>query len=104
MNQNTTQRPGARLVWTAGWNQHGYLPETEPAQFSTADEALDYLADRLEEFSEEDHLSPAQAEELANAAAACEAQKGAGEAWSTDADGWAFWVESVAVLNEEGDR
>ncbi|MCX4025615.1 hypothetical protein H0A36_30035 [Endozoicomonas sp. SM1973] len=33
--------------YIAGWNVPGYLPEVEPATFSTHSEALDYIKDEI---------------------------------------------------------
>lgn len=35
------------IVWTAGHNMPGYLPESEPVTFETRKEALDYTVDEL---------------------------------------------------------
>lgn len=37
----------AVLPYTAGWNMPGYLPDSEPVAFQTADEAREYLADEM---------------------------------------------------------
>ena len=34
-------------MFVAGWNMPGYLPEMEPGEFDTADEARDFLVDEI---------------------------------------------------------
>ncbi|WP_163831995.1 hypothetical protein [Spartinivicinus ruber] len=36
-------------TYLAGWNVPGYLPEVEPATFSTHSEALDYIKDEIKQ-------------------------------------------------------
>lgn len=46
--------------YTAGWNNPGYLPESEPAHFDTFDEAVRYLVDTVERFWDEDYAEDAR--------------------------------------------
>jgi hypothetical protein len=42
------------MTYTAGWNQPGYLPESDPEAFETLDDAAAYLVDTLARFLDED--------------------------------------------------
>lgn len=43
--------------FTAGWNQPGYLPDTEPETFATFEEAVGYLKETYERWADEDGSS-----------------------------------------------
>lgn len=38
--------------WLAGWNMPGYLPETEPVEFDSREDALNYLFAEAERWAE----------------------------------------------------
>jgi hypothetical protein len=40
--------------FVAGWNMPGYMPDSEPAEFDDADDALEYLKDTAKQFAEQD--------------------------------------------------
>lgn len=42
-------------VWIAGYNMPGYMPDNEPAEFETFDEAKRYIIGMMKEFEEQDY-------------------------------------------------
>jgi len=40
-------------LFCAGWNMHGYLPDSEPALFTDADDALEYIKHEIAELDPE---------------------------------------------------
>ena len=46
------------VLYIAGWNTPGYLPESEPAVFETQGEAIGYLSDTVDRFWDEDYYDP----------------------------------------------
>ena len=42
------------MTYIAGWNMPGYMPESEPEEFDTAREAVQYLLDTVERFWDSD--------------------------------------------------
>jgi hypothetical protein len=38
----------AKRKYVAGWNQPGYLPESEPKEFDTFEDAREFIADELD--------------------------------------------------------
>jgi hypothetical protein len=41
-------------MWVAGWNMPGYLPENDPAEFKTWEEARSYLMSELNTVSDQE--------------------------------------------------
>ena len=81
--------------YTAGFNQPGYLPDSDPYEFDDFGEAQDYIIDELENAA--DIASNA---DDPDAEAECEAAKEEadqwraedGKHWNTYADGYAYWI------------
>ena len=44
----------ADVLYVAGWNTPGYLPESEPMIFDNETDAIRYLSDTIERFWDED--------------------------------------------------
>lgn len=42
--------------YVAGWNMPGYMPDMDPAEFETADEALEFIHASIEEGIEQEEL------------------------------------------------
>ena len=43
------------VLYIAGWNMPGYLPETDPAIFDNETDAIRYLTDAVDRFWDEDY-------------------------------------------------
>lgn len=41
-----------RMLYVAGWNMPGYMPDSEPARFQTWEDARDYLAEEMDRAAE----------------------------------------------------
>lgn len=41
------------MTWMAGWNMPGYLPETDPVEFDTWEDARSYIAETLEHWEDD---------------------------------------------------
>lgn len=82
------------MKYVAGYNQPGYLPETEPEEFDTWDEAWRYIISVIKDA--EDDAGDADDEELAEDLAAFAEDvnlESRGEPFSTlGPDGYAYWV------------
>lgn len=57
MEEYAERYPGAckacKPKFVAGWNMPGYLPDAEPVEFDDAEDALEYVRDRMREDAEE---------------------------------------------------
>ena len=79
--------------YVAGYNMPGYLPDSDPAGFDSADDARSYLADEMRCFADQaadDEESQREAAELREAADALDASKGT-EYGQTIA-GYHYWI------------
>jgi hypothetical protein len=74
----------------AGFNQPGYLPDNDPEEFDTFEEARDYLADELDRAADD----ATEGGDLADALeeSADEIREETGPFSYLAADGYAYWV------------
>lgn len=84
------------IAWVAGWNNPGYLPEMEPEEFETQEEAVRFLIEEAkcrEDMAAEDE-NEERAEAWCHFAEDLNAQISAAgnELSETAPDGQAFWV------------
>lgn len=82
-----------RDLWSAGWNMPGYMPDSDPAIFTSDDAAREYIAGEMSRFA--DHYfetDPAAANDLETAAETC--RKGKGEFGETIGQ-YHYWVTKV---------
>jgi hypothetical protein len=74
-------------TYVAGWNQPGYLPESEPEEFATFTEARNYLLDTVDRWLDEDweeaDVDSPTAEDIVSVL---------GYGWYKD---YALWVEEI---------
>lgn len=79
-------------MFIAGWNQPGYLPESDPEEFDTFDEAKRYIIDEIKRA--EDDAGDSDDEELAeDLCALAEDINLESDPFSVLApDGFAYWV------------
>ena len=79
----------SRAPFFAGWNLPGCLPDSEPGQFQTADDAREYLADEIvryrDEIEDDEKQSELDALEL-------EILKSDAEELTGHAGGFAWWI------------
>lgn len=54
------------VLYIAGWNTPGYLPEVEPAIFDNNTRAIHYLANAVDRFWDEDYLGDESREAIDN--------------------------------------
>ena len=83
-----------RKPWIAGWNLPGYMPDNEPAGFSTWNDARDYISEELREYAdlfEEDNHNAIieEADALDNLDDAHNA------AWGVNAGQFYWWIEAA---------
>lgn len=89
------------LVFAAGWNTPGYLPDAEPEVFATYVEAIRYLANTVERFWDEDATSFSGAEadrRWLDVHAALHNVRAGGQTFAALGGGYVFWVQPQAVL------
>lgn len=85
--------------WIAGWNQPGCLPDSEPADFATRLDAVDYMQEELDRIADslygEDR--DGEAEEFSSSAAFLRGSDAQVDGdWScTMPDGYVYFIESV---------
>lgn len=82
----------SRKPWAAGWNMPGYMPDSEPAQFETFDDARDYISEEMRRAA--DGISSEgdeEAAELEGAAARWEAIETEGEQGETVGN-YHYWI------------
>ena len=96
------------IVWSAGHNMPGYLPEGDPVAFETRPEAMAYTVGELRRVAEdfypsEDMQALAFAAEYEAAADSLEGRDAEGGDWyETFEDGRiAYWFESVDLPEDE---
>jgi len=97
----TQARKAATIMFIAGWNMPGYLPDSDPVEFETRDEAVSYLSDTIERFWDDEYQAAydddihAELEEIANrwtgVAEALNYQDGS----VTGDDSLVFWIERI---------
>ena len=93
------------IIWTAGHNMPGYLPEGDVVAFETREEALSYTVDELERAG--DHLAETDviaAQEYGEAAIWLESHDADvdGDWHDTFEDGRiAYWFQAQDVTDEE---
>ena len=75
--------------WIAGYNMAGYMPETDPVECDSQDEAKRYIIWVIKEIFEEGGSSEAEAEDFCAFAEEVNLQSGE---FSQTCRGWAFWV------------
>lgn len=96
-----------RIVFCAGYNMPGYVPESEPAQFDSFEEARDYILDELafELAGEEDRLAcDVPADERRDCIAymqqleeTIESTRSLRTPFTLNVGKWAYWVEQATV-------
>lgn len=85
--------------WSAGWNQPGYLPESDPAEFDDYTDAVSYLVDEIRERADdaEDTEMGGERDKFLNAAQDLEwwteHEIDEPEDVSVSAWGWVFWIQ-----------
>lgn len=95
------------IVWSAGHNMPGYLPEGDPVAFRTRKEALDYTIEELRrgaeaDYQDEDDAAWAEEYELAAESLAGRDADVDGDWYETFEGGRiAFWFESVDLPEDE---
>lgn len=75
-------------MYVAGWNQPGYLPDDEVAEFDTFDEAKRYIIGEIEYMSE-DAETEEDSETYSSIAEDVNLESGP---FSIMVGDWAFWV------------
>lgn len=80
-------------MWTAGWNQPGYLPSTDVAEFDDFDDAKRYIIDEMlrhaDEVDDED-----TAEDLTNDAEDINLESAHPFVYGPY-DGYIYWVDEI---------
>lgn len=84
-------------IYSAGWNMPGCLPESDPAVFTDADDALEYIKNQARESVDQDFDSDDMTEETAEALTA------EVDAWTADKSGefgaifrnTSYWVSKI---------
>jgi hypothetical protein len=97
--------------YVAGWNMPGYLPDSEPAEFDSADdadEARSYLADEMRSAADtlyEDDTNADVAAELREAADALEnlATADAGAEYGQTIAGYHYWITQDGTMLQGDD-
>jgi hypothetical protein len=74
--------------WVAGCNMPGYMPDSDPAEFESAEEAKNYIISMVK-FEEDSAETEEQAEELAAFAEDVNLQSGE---FSAQHGNWVYWV------------
>lgn len=75
-------------IYVAGYNMAGYMPDSEPAEFDSFDDAKRYVIDVLKTFEDEAYVE-AHAEDYCAAAEDANLEN---RPFSYMVRGWAFWV------------
>lgn len=87
------------IIWSAGWNMPGYLPETEPCPFKSRPDAMAYMVGELHRIGDTDL---AVAEDYEAQALSLEGRDADGGDWYwLSPDGYAYWVEAVDLPDDE---
>ena len=80
------------MTFYAGWNQPGYMPESESLETDDFDEARDYIVEELETLADEAaEMDDADLEEAADKAIT--EAKESRYPFTVYAGGYAFWVD-----------
>lgn len=103
-----------RAKFVAGWNMPGYMPDSEPAEFDTFEEACRYVADTLSDlaFNEEEDTEESQAlaesyRDAEREFERAERRGDEGEEISEHAGQYVYWVregESRSLEEEIGNK
>lgn len=85
------------MKYIAGWNMPGCLPEMEPAEFKTFEEAKQYVVDELEACLDacDDESDPDLIDEWATEEASARLETGPFETFPCP-DGYVYWVIPAA--------
>jgi hypothetical protein len=85
-------------MFTAGWNQPGYLPESDPEDFEDFDDAKEVILDEIDRTADNAHLvNDKKAIEECNAALDdadgwIGGELGHGDYWQVYCDGYVYWI------------
>ena len=83
--------PACSPKYAAGWNMPGYMPDSEPAKFDSADEAREYIAETLERLmDDESTISDEEAPNLQGIIETIRAESG--ELQTGNLYGHFYWV------------
>ncbi len=79
--------------YVAGWNMPGYMPDSEPAAFETADEARGYIADELENAADAENEAEGDSLDAADMRYVAQSLReiDAGE-WGQTVGQWHYWI------------
>jgi hypothetical protein len=78
-------------MWIAGYNNPGYMPETDPEAFETFEEAQDYLTYILDQFVDDWDVGESDGDEYNRAIHFIQSVKPA--SITVNAGRYAFWIE-----------
>lgn len=94
-----------RVVYAAGWNMPGFLPDSESFQFDDVDDAREYIAESIEDYADSLANSTDDSAESVEAllAVAEQVRESDGEIGVTVA-GWHYWITAETVENEEAEE
>jgi len=81
-------------MYIAGWNQPGYLPESDPATFDDFADAKGYILDEMQNYSDElfeseEEATGGKADDVEQAGINAQHERGPFE---VRAGGYVFWV------------
>lgn len=94
------------MKYIAGFNQPGYLPDSDPVDFDDFDDAQSYIVDELDNaadiaYNSDDDLAGQDCDESKEEAEQWTAKSGgkSGESWGSDirywqayCDGYVYWI------------
>ena len=81
------------MTWTAGWNEPGFLPESEPATFDTWEEARASIEEEIRGAADAAADDEAYEQEYATTIASVQATElDVDQAFDVECDGWVYWV------------
>lgn len=81
-------------MFTAGWNQPGYLPETDPVDFDDFDEAKDYVISEIDRTADNAHLvnDRSALDECNDAIDDADDWTDNNNYWQVYCDGYVYWI------------
>lgn len=87
------------IIYSAGWNMPGYLPETEPTAHATRLDALAAMVEELRHVGDTDLDAAPEYEAQADALEGRDAE--GGDWYWLSPDGYGYWIEAVDLPDDE---
>lgn len=82
------------MIYTAGWNMPGYLPEMEPCSFDTWEEAVEFLYQELKDLAMNSAVEDPEKSAFYEGANQVKSWSGTYSSYTTSEmpDGYVYWI------------